>query len=381
MKVFIAKLGDSATNSYIPEEDNHKQKDGEVNNVIGNTSPKSLKNNWMEKTRNRSNPSIQINVAFLIMFFIEFVILFLTLFTNGYLRSLSSNLSIPSSNRYFLTILQNWELLLTIDLCINMFLIKPFQNAPESTSVYLWKDYFYNFESREPLEQFFKIFMYRVLIYIIMAWLFVQTPTLYITLITSILVAINIIVVALLVIYAIIFFFKLLLAYIIDDYMAQGESFKLITSIRPNIAKSRDMTLKEIDKLISAINNPNQLKFGEYTLPKLYRSKIAYTLSYIRQKIDVLQIGSKERELNEYKSAEKELATKLYEDLRKDKCIICYKQLDSVSPTQLVACPRCGSGGHKEHIKDWFDTGKDFCPVCRARVGKEQFLLLNIVSI
>ena len=158
---------------------------------------------------------------------------------------------------------------------------------------------------------------------------------------------------------------------IVEDYLEEGKTKNFINEFR----KEMSTGAKEMDKLISMINDPNRIK-----IRKDYRSKLAKTLFKIRNFLDQEENTiehntiSTEKKLN-YVITEKKLAEELLKTLREVKCSVCYASLKEFTG-ELLVCPSCGQGGHKKHIEDWFSMDKHECPICKSNIDKNNFLLI-----
>ena len=69
------------------------------------------------------------------------------------------------------------------------------------------------------------------------------------------------------------------------------------------------------------------------------------------------------------------MSNDLLSSLKKDKCVVCYSGLSTVTGP-LLACPICGHGGHKEHLEEWFKS-KTVCPSCGSDVTSSNYLVFT----
>ena len=155
----------------------------------------------------------------------------------------------------------------------------------------------------------------------------------------------------------------------LDDYNSKGSTHKAIESIRLQLSKSA----LELDKVIAGVKS-----YNEPILSEDNRQKIANVLYKIRNYlvIDNQDDPSYTQEMKvKFVQAEKDLSNELLDNLKKDKCVVCYTSLNN-STGQFLVCPICGHGGHKEHIKEWFKS-KTVCPSCSSDVTSNNFLLLE----
>lgn len=159
------------------------------------------------------------------------------------------------------------------------------------------------------------------------------------------------------------------LGYIIDDYLNEGTSHKALKGLRLEISNSA----LELDNVISRITNSQNTVINQQ-----YRQKLAGALFKLRNYL-VIENQPDPNYTPEMKikfvNAEKEFSMELLENLRNDKCVVCYAQLQNATGLFLV-CPICGQGGHKEHIEEWF-TSKTICPGCNSDLTASNFLLLR----
>ena len=145
---------------------------------------------------------------------------------------------------------------------------------------------------------------------------------------------------------------------------------------QPKIEQSKDFVVDKIDSFTETVKNPKKLTM----LSTNQRDYLAQRLAGIRTKLAKEQekTGSEtiEPTLEEAKEI-LELNDELLNQLKTEKCLICYKDLESNDHVEeLVICPECGHGGHKSHIYSWFQTNKS-CPYCKAKISVEQVLILN----
>jgi DnaJ-class molecular chaperone len=159
------------------------------------------------------------------------------------------------------------------------------------------------------------------------------------------------------------------LGLLLEDYLNEGSSHRAWTGFRQEVSNSA----LELDKLISKINNSQNTRFNKDS-----RQKLAKTLFKLRNFL-VLENQTDSNYSTDLKvkfvNAEKEFSQKLLDNLRDDKCVVCYTNLNN-SKGQLLACPQCGHGGHKDHLEEWFKN-KTSCPACKSDLSTSQFLLLS----
>ena len=145
---------------------------------------------------------------------------------------------------------------------------------------------------------------------------------------------------------------------------------KMLNFASPKIEKTKQFTTEKIDSLQN--NLQNQSKYKKLSVDQ--RTFLAQKLSSLRSKI-----ADEEQESMSITEAQEivDISEELLEQIKDDKCLICYKGLRSSTEekTQLVLCPHCGHGGHKNHIFSWFES-KESCPYCKVDVGINQVLIL-----
>ena len=145
---------------------------------------------------------------------------------------------------------------------------------------------------------------------------------------------------------------------------------------KPKIDQSRDYMTEKIDSLSENVQNPE--KFS--SLSSNQRDYLAQRLASLRNKIATKQQaeGSSIFEPTIEEAYEIiELNDELLKQLESETCLICIKPLKSEeNHKELVICPQCGHGGHRDHIYSWFETNKS-CPYCKANITIDQVLILN----
>jgi hypothetical protein len=88
----------------------------------------------------------------------------------------------------------------------------------------------------------------------------------------------------------------------------------------------------------------------------------------------------KSNDLNKSRKNEEILLNELVKSYKLEKCIICLKKIISDTnedQRNLLFCPFCGSGGHKDHLDEWFTNQKSKCPVCKRYLGINDFVNLT----
>lgn len=161
-----------------------------------------------------------------------------------------------------------------------------------------------------------------------------------------------------------------------NSFMNQISTNQMIIKAREKIDQSRDYVADKIDNLAETIKDQNKLS----RLSSNQRDYLAQRLANIRTKIarEQQQSGSSEFEPTVEEAKEiVEINDELLAQLKTEKCLICYKDLESTDHVdELVICPQCGHGGHKGHIYSWFQSNKT-CPYCKAHISVDQVLILS----
>ena len=159
------------------------------------------------------------------------------------------------------------------------------------------------------------------------------------------------------------------LGLLIDDYLNEGASHKAWKDFRLEVSNFA----LELDGIISRINNSQNTVVNQQ-----YRQKMAGALFKLRNYL-VIEEQTDSSFTNEMKikffNAERELSHELLDNLKKDKSVDCYSNLEN-SHGPFSVCPICGQGGHKEHIEEWFKT-KTICPGCTSDLSTTSFLTLS----
>ncbi len=142
---------------------------------------------------------------------------------------------------------------------------------------------------------------------------------------------------------------------------------KFIESSKPKIEKARSSVSEGLDKLIESINDTNNLHFGGKEISPKYREKLAQTLSSLKEKIQSPnESGSTTKDyFVDDSKAEEIIRHELLNQLKNDRCIVCYAGFKNQKNVNVLLCPQCGQGGHFDHLKQYIDNNNGLCPVCR----------------
>ncbi|MHA2502851.1 MAG: hypothetical protein ACXAE3_08280 [Candidatus Kariarchaeaceae archaeon] len=62
--------------------------------------------------------------------------------------------------------------------------------------------------------------------------------------------------------------------------------------------------------------------------------------------------------------------------LEEHNCIVCFIKWNDADLGNIVVCPHCQTGGHRNHIADWIKS-KRYCPLCREDVTFREYILLK----
>ena len=144
---------------------------------------------------------------------------------------------------------------------------------------------------------------------------------------------------------------------------------KILTNSKPRIEQARTSILSGLDKLIESIKDPDNLNFGGKELSPRYREKLATTLAALKERIQISPTDGTEPEKLNYDEiqAEELLTEELINQLRKDRCIICYADFKDLESVSVLICPHCGQGGHYNHLEAYIKSNDGQCPVCRQK--------------
>ena len=147
---------------------------------------------------------------------------------------------------------------------------------------------------------------------------------------------------------------------------------KISNFANPKIERSKETVLNTIDNISEKVNNPHKLT----QLSSNQRDFLAQRLASLRLKISKNEQSNFEPSIEEAHEIV-ELNEELLKQLENDKCLICYKNLKSEDKKEeLVICPQCGHGGHKNHIYSWYES-QSSCPYCKTTITKDQVLILK----
>jgi DNA-directed RNA polymerase subunit RPC12/RpoP len=144
----------------------------------------------------------------------------------------------------------------------------------------------------------------------------------------------------------------------------------------PKIENYRDFLVTKLDSISNNVKDPEKLT----SLSTTQRDYLAQRLAGIRTRIAKKQ--ETEGNTNFEPTVEEaqeilELNEELLKQLETEKCLICYKSLKLEDQTdELIVCPQCGHGGHKNHIYSWFERNNS-CPYCKANITTDQVLTLH----
>jgi rubrerythrin len=138
---------------------------------------------------------------------------------------------------------------------------------------------------------------------------------------------------------------------------------------KPKVESTRAQVLEGLDKLIRDI--------GDSTT---YRATLAKMLANLKEKIagePVMnhKLGEKIslEDIIMNKSVSEEQANIIGEELlihlQKDRCIVCYGSLNQNNSINVLICPKCGQGGHENHLQDYLSKKEGQCPVCREKTA------------
>ena len=156
-----------------------------------------------------------------------------------------------------------------------------------------------------------------------------------------------------------------------SDFVQRARN-RLVEIATPTIEKTKKFTVKKIDGIQENLNNENKYK----KLSQDQRQSLAQRLSNLRTKLSDQQAQNEEISVEEAQEIV-EVSDELLEQIKDDKCLICYKSLKKEGEDNLVLCPHCGHGGHKNHIYSWFES-KENCPYCKKEVKLNEVLILTI---
>ena len=160
------------------------------------------------------------------------------------------------------------------------------------------------------------------------------------------------------------------------DWFAKTK-LRIVESTRPAIEKTRSSVVTSLNKLINDVEDPSQFTFGSYSLSNNHRVKLARSLAEIRNKISVGPLDKQQLSSNEDDKKALAISEELLQELRNDPCIVCYGSLNTDKPIPVTICPRCGRGGHTNHLEDWI-SAKGTCPICREHIRPELFFRLTL---
>ncbi len=324
--------------------------------ITNNTINKSIENHDLISLRNKLHPVISFNTQSLLLLGCSFLLLSFVL-----LRT--SNLNF---NAFFI--------LVTIDLIFSSLLIKPFKYHKGGFEVKTSNDLQkflnnVNLSEQEALN-YLKFFIPRLIVYSLMLFTSIRTiiqnneiaiqDIIYYFWVTVVFIMLMIFLVSIAMVGT---------GLLIDDYLNEGASHRAWKNFRHEVSNSA----LELDKLISKINNSQTTVINQE-----HRQKLAGTLFKLRNFL-VIENQPDPTYTPDMKirftNAEREISQELRENLKKDKCVVCYSQLANSTGPYLV-CPICGQGGHKEHIEEWFQS-KTACPGCSSDLLSSSYLLLT----
>lgn len=155
-----------------------------------------------------------------------------------------------------------------------------------------------------------------------------------------------------------------------NDIFLQAKE-KLLQLTSPKIEKTRKFAVSKLDSLQQSILDD---KYS--VISKDRKTFLAQKFSTLRDRIASRE-DSAELSVDEAQDIVT-ISEDLLEQIKDDKCLICYKSLTdpSTGNNTLVICPQCGHGGHKNHTFVWFKEKKT-CPYCKAVIKANEVLILN----
>lgn len=310
----------------------------------------------LNSLRNDLNPAFSFNVHTIVLLVAGFVLIILT----------GSTVNYPGVDLFFL--------LFAIDSLIASLLVMPVYYYKGGYTILKEKDFnqmITNTDiSPDEIKNYMKFLIPRLIIYVILIQtsfgVFERTNFNAIAAYTYIFWAI---IVGILGIIFIVNIITAGLGLLIDDYLNEGTSHKAWKDFRSEVSNFA----LELDGIISRINNSQNTVVNQQ-----YRQKMAGALFKLRNYLVIEEHpdSSFTPEMKiKFVKAEQELSQELLENLKKDKCVVCYSQLEN-STGPFSVCPICGQGGHKDHIEEWFKT-KTNCPGCTSDLSSTGFLTLS----
>ena len=165
----------------------------------------------------------------------------------------------------------------------------------------------------------------------------------------------------------------------ISNWIQQTKT-KLIQDNKPRFEKARTSVTEGLGKVIESIKDPNNLNFGGKELSPKYREKLAKSLAAIKEKIQPTSLSGEESEslTEEEIQAQEIISDELLNQLKNDRCIVCYGDFKDQENLSVLICPQCGQGGHSNHLESYIDSNNGQCPVCRQKSDVSKWFELEL---
>ena len=333
------------------------------------------------------NPKTQFNIHSIVLIAIALFPLSLLGILSGQNNFLSGfsifRVTYPPTEGQFYS-LDSVLVLIILDLLISALILRPVKYVNQGFIVNSSKDFHHLIINRKitsgQVKTYSKYFFPRLLLYVSIVYSFINffnpntNPAIigFYFVVLGFQIVLNLMLVVVFLITAIF----IGLGLILEDYLREGSTYTTLQDLRSGLSSQAG----ELDKIIDWLYDPG--RSGNRSTSVQYRRKIANSLFKLR---DYLTIESEEKQstvINEnkkrkYVQAEKELAEELLSSLKQDKCVVCYAPLKNAKG-ELLVCPVCGQGGHKDHLDSWFATGKTECPICKSDLELNNYLQFSI---
>lgn len=145
----------------------------------------------------------------------------------------------------------------------------------------------------------------------------------------------------------------------------KGLTQKFVHQTNKTVEEYRHKADKKITELLSRMD-ANEAYIGSYKIPDSRKPVVRKALLRFQEQIGG---GSPHDEM----SYEKWISN-LPSMLEGQKCVVCFSNFDKTD--DLLICPHCETGGHKEHIISWVEQSRQ-CPFCRQSLIISQLVQLG----
>lgn len=122
---------------------------------------------------------------------------------------------------------------------------------------------------------------------------------------------------------------------------------------------------EQLSQYLHQLNNDQEVKIGGVTIPEKRREGVRNAIQGFQNKY----LEGEPVQSAEYENWINDLPKRLDEH----NCVVCFAKWDAENKDDIVVCPRCQSGGHRDHLKNWIKS-QHYCPLCRSEVSFSEYI-------